>query len=116
MQKYNNNLKMRDLFMNPNLDGIFPQFEKGEKLQNVYSFAKTEERVRKYLVKALNGKLLTDGSIAVNGKHQAVLSRVRALQAVIEGFINNTPKVVQAKSRRCKRLWITFNTTPNSVH
>ena len=73
--------------MNPNLDGIFPQFEKGEKLQNVYSFAKTEERVRKYLVKALNGKLLTDGSIAVNGKHQAVLSRVRALQAVIEGFI-----------------------------
>lgn len=96
MQKYNNNLKMRDLFMNPNLDGIFPQFEKGEKLQNVYSFAKTEERVRKYLVKALIGKITTDGAIAVNGKHQAVLNRVRALQAVIEGFINNTPKVVQA--------------------
>lgn len=87
---------MRDLFMNPKLAGVFPQFEKGEKMQNVYSFAKTEERVCKYLAKALNGTMTADGTIAVKGKQQAVLSRVRALQAVIEGFINNTPKVVQA--------------------
>ena len=82
--------------MNPKLADVFPQFEKGEKLQNVYSFAKTEERVKKYLVAALNGKITADGDITVKGKKEAVLSRVRAMQAVIEGFINDMPKVVQA--------------------
>lgn len=96
MQQYTDKLRMRDLFMNPNLAGVFPQFDPGEKLQNVYSFAKTEERVRKYLVAALNGTITADGAIAVKGKHQAVLNRVRALQAVLEGFMNNMPKVVQA--------------------
>lgn len=96
MQQYNSNLRMRDLFMNPKLAGVFPQFEQGEKLQNVYSFAQTEKRVQDYLVNALNGTLTADGSIAVKGKQQAVLSQVRALQAVIEGFINDIPKVVQA--------------------
>lgn len=96
MQQYNNSLRMRDLFMNPRLAGVFPQFAPGEKLQNVYSFAQTEKRVRDYLAAALNGTITADGSIAVNGKQPAVLSRVRALQAVIEGFINDMPKVVQA--------------------
>lgn len=96
MQQYNNSLRMRDLFMNPKLAGVFPQFALGERLQNVYSFAQTEKRVQDYLVAALNGTITADGSIAVKGKQQAVLSRVRALQAVIEGFINDMPKVVQA--------------------
>lgn len=96
MQQYNNLIRMRDLFMNPKLAGVFPQFDPGERLQNVYSFAQTEKRVRDYLVAALNGKITADGDIAVKGKQPAVLSRVRALQAVIEGFINDMPKVVQA--------------------
>lgn len=96
MQQYNNSLRMRDLFMNSRLAGVFPQFAPGEKLQNVYSFAQTEKRVRDYLVAALNGTITADGSIAVKGKQPAVLNRVRALQAVIEGFINDMPKVVQA--------------------
>lgn len=96
MQEYNRNIRMRDLFMNAKMSNIFPQFGAGERLQNVYSHAKTEERVQKYLVAALNGKITPDGDIAVNGKHAAVLARVRALQAVIESFINNTPKIVQA--------------------
>ncbi|MDE6402078.1 MAG: hypothetical protein K2L54_05625 [Clostridiales bacterium] len=82
--------------MNPKLAGVFPQFDPGEKLQNVYSFAQTEKRVRDYLVVALNGKITAEGEIAVKGKQSAVLSRVRALQAVIESFINDMPKVVQA--------------------
>ncbi len=65
MQEYNNRLRMRDLFMNPKLAGVFPQFEPGERLQNVYSFAQTEKRVRDYLVAALNGKITADGNIAV---------------------------------------------------
>lgn len=96
MQQYNNLIRMRDLFMNSKLAGVFPQFDPGERLQNVYSFAQTEKRVRDYLVAALNGKITADGDIAVKGKQPAVLSRVRALQAVIEGFINDMPKVVQA--------------------
>ncbi len=96
MQEYNNRIRTRDVFMNAQLAGVFPQFEPGERLQNAYSFAKTEERVQKYLVAALNGKISADGEIMVKGKHDAVLSRVRTLQALIESFINNTPKIVQA--------------------
>ena len=96
MPQYNNHLRMRDLFMNPKLAGVFPQFEPGERLQNVYSFAQTEKRVRDYLVAALNGKITTDGGIAVKGKQQTVLARVRSLQSIIEGFVNGMPKVVQA--------------------
>ena len=96
MQQYNHSLRMRDLFMNPKLAGVFPQFAPGERLQNVYSFAQTEKRVQDYLVAALNGTITAEGAIAVKGQQQAVLSRVRALQAVIEGFINDMPKVVQA--------------------
>ncbi len=96
MQQYNNLIRMRDLFMNEKLAGVFPQFDPGERLQNVYSFAQTEKRVRDYLVAALNGKITSDGEIAVKRKQQTVLSRVRALQAVIESFINDMPKVVQA--------------------
>lgn len=95
-QQHNSNLRMRDLFMNPKLAGVFPQFEPGEKLQNVYSFAKTEKRVRDYLVAALNGKITADGAIAVKGKHETVLNRVRSLQSIIEGFFNSMPKVAQA--------------------
>lgn len=96
MQEYNRNIHIRDLFMNAQLANVFPQFDAGEKLQNMYSQAKTEERVKKYLVAALNGKITPDGDIAVNGKQAAVLARVRTLQAIIESFINNTPKIVQA--------------------
>lgn len=96
MRQYNNLIRMRDVFMNPALAGVFPQFAPGERLQNVYSFAQTEKRVRDYLVAALNGKITADGDIAVKGKQSTVLSRVRALQALIESFINDIPKVVQA--------------------
>ncbi len=96
MQQYNNRIRTRDIFMNPKLVGVFPQFEPGEQLQNVYSFAQTEKRVCDYLVAALNGEITADGIIAVNGKHETVLNLVRALQAVIEGFINDMPKVIQA--------------------
>ena len=109
MQEYNNQLRMRDLFMNPKLAGVFPQFEPGERLQNVYSFAQTEKRVRDYLVAALNGKITADGYIVVRGKQPAVLSRVRSLQAIIESFINDIPKVLQAL-RKNAALYLPYAT------
>lgn len=96
MQEYNNRLRARDVFMNSKLAGVFPQFDANEKLKNVYSFAETEERVKKYLVAALNGKVTDDGTIAVKGKKETVINRVRTLQSLIEGFINDVPKVVKA--------------------
>ncbi len=82
--------------MNPAMEGILPQFERGVKVQNVYSFAEVESRVLKYLAGALNGTITGDGELVVNGKQQAVLSRVRQLQPLIEAFFNNMPKVAAA--------------------
>lgn len=82
--------------MNPAMEGILPQFERGAKVQNVYSFAEVERRVLKYLAGALNGTVTGDGELVVRGKHQAVLSRVRLLQPLIETFFDNMPKVAAA--------------------
>ena len=58
--RYNNRLRMQDLFMNPALAGVFPQFKRGKKLQNVYSYAEVEKRVAEYLAGALNGTITGD--------------------------------------------------------
>jgi hypothetical protein len=96
MNEYNNKLGMKDLFMNPALAGVFPQFEQNERLQNVYSFAETEARVQKYLVGALNATVTGKGEILVKGKHDVILRRVRGLQPLIEAMFNNMPKIVAA--------------------
>lgn len=88
--------KARDLFMNPELKGVFPQFERGEKLQNVYSYAEVEAKVLKYLANALNGTIMGDGQLRVNGKQRAVLKQVQRLKPLIEQFFNSTPKIVAA--------------------
>lgn len=95
--------------MNPALEGILPQFSPSDKLQNVYSFAEIESRVQKYLAGALNGTITGEGELIVNGKQQQVLSRVRQLQPLIEGFFNNLPKVVQAL-RRNTPLYLPYAT------
>ncbi len=95
MQKYNNRLTARDLFMNSAMSGVFPQFSDA-KLQNVYSFAEVEKRVQNYLAAALNGTVSGDGELTVNGNYNKVLEQVRQLKPMIETFFNNTPKVAQA--------------------
>ena len=107
--RYNNRLRMQDLFMNPALAGVFPQFKRGEKLQNVYSYAEVEKRVAEYLANALNGTITGDGEITVRGKQQDVLGHVRRLQGLIESFFNNTPKVVAAL-RRNTPLYLPYAT------
>ncbi len=107
--RYNNRLRMQDLFMNPDLEGVFPQFKRGEKLQNVYSFAEVERRVQQYLSSALNGTVTGDGEITVRGKREDVLARVRQLQPLIESFFNNMPKVAAAL-RRNTPLYLPYAT------
>ena len=96
MQQYNNLIRMRDLFMNPQLDGVFPQFTPNKQSQNMDLLTQTEELVRDYLVTTLNGKVTADGDIVVGGEKKTVLIQVRDAQDVIEGFISDMPKVVQA--------------------
>jgi hypothetical protein len=109
MNEYNKQFGLRDIFMNPALAGVFPQFEQNERLQNVYSFAETEARVQKYLVGALNATVTGNGEITVKGKHGTVLRRVRQLQPLIEGLFNNMPKVAQAL-RANTRLYLPYAT------
>lgn len=93
--------------MNPAMEGILPQFERGVKVQNVYSFAEVEQRVLKYLAGALNGAITGNGELLVNGKQQAVLSRVRQLQPLIEAFFDNMPKVAAA-IRKNKTFYLPY--------
>lgn len=95
--------------MNPAMEGILPQFERGVKVQNVYSFAEVESRVLKYLAGALGGTITGNGELVVNGKQQAVLSRVRQLQPLIEAFFDNMPKVAAAV-RRNKPFYLPYAT------
>lgn len=106
---YNQRFSMHDLFYNPQLKNIFPQFERGGRLQNVYSFAEVERRVTEYLKNALNGSISGEGELTVNGKHKQVLRQVRGLQAVIENFFNSMPSVV-VNLRRNTKLYTPFIT------
>lgn len=109
MNEYNNQFGLRDLFMNPTLEGIFPQFDRNENLQNVYSFAKTEERVKKYLINVLRASETEDGELAVRGKHYMILRRIQQLAPLIEGLFNDMPKIAKALRANTK-LYLPYAT------
>lgn len=92
--KYNNNFKMQDFFQNPQMANVFPQFEKGEKLQNVYSFEWINKKVKDYLKNALNAQDNGNG-LLVFGKHNKVLKDLQLMKWTIEAFINNIPSVTK---------------------
>lgn len=89
-----NKIKMRDLFQNPEMSNVFPQFTKDDKLQNVYSFDWVDKKVKEYLKSALNAQIVGD-SIIVNGKKENVLKDVQRLKWTIEAFFNNLPSITK---------------------
>ena len=103
---YNSRFKMQDLFTNPQMSKVFPQFK--NTTQSVYSFAEVEKRVQEYLKGVLNAKLGDDGLI-VRGKHAAVLRRVNALQGVIEALFNSMPSVAK-NIRKNTSLYLPYST------
>jgi hypothetical protein len=107
--KYNDIFKMRDLFMNPKLAGVFPQFERGVRLQNVYSFAQVERRILEYLKNVFNGSVTDEGELIVRGKKIDVLRRVTQLQGAIEVFFNNMPSIVK-NLRSNTKLYLPYAT------
>lgn len=107
--KYSNRFKMRDLFANPQLANVFPQFDEKAPLQNVYSFADTERRVLQYLKGVFNGTVTGDGELAVKGKHENILRRTNEMKGVIETFFNSMPTVVKG-IRHNTNLYLPYST------
>ena len=104
---YNTRFRMKDLLMNPNLENVFPQFDRSAPLKNTYSFAEVERRVLEYLKNALNGTIKGKDELVVKGKHPTIMRRVRELQPLIESLFDNMPSVAK-NLRGNTRLYTTF--------
>ena len=106
---HNKLIGLRDLLQNKALASVLPQFPKSMPLQNVYSYAKVEEMVAKYIVKLLNNSTYKDGEIIAKGKHETVLQQVRNAVPTIEAFFNSMPSIAK-NIRRNTKLYLPYNT------
>lgn len=108
MSKYNNLLTMEQLFRNPKLGKVLPQFPKKMPLRNVYSGAEITSRAQKYIVRALGGSVTGEGEITIKGKQTEVLSRVRQLKPLLESFFNSMPALV-SNLRKNTNVFTTYS-------
>lgn len=90
---YSNRFKLRDLFMNPRLEKIFPQFNENEPHASAQSLKKMRERVKQFVVTALNGCVTGENEITVKGQHKQVLARVKRLAPLLEQTYGNLDKI-----------------------
>ncbi len=102
----NNKIRMKDLFQNPQLAKVFPQFTKEDKLQNVYSFNWVDKKVKDYLKHCLNAQITSSG-LVVYGKKERVLQDVKMMKWTIEAFFNNLPSITK-NIRRNTALYMPF--------
>lgn len=109
MANYNNQFGMRDLFMNPKLSNVFPQFDRNTVNGGTLTDTDIESKVKSYLVAALNATVTGQNELTVNGTYDAVLRRVQRLQALIEGIFNNIPTVMQSMQKNT-RLYLPYAT------
>lgn len=92
--QFNEYFSMKDLFMNKELKGLFPQFTQADRLQNVYSFDWVDKKVAEYINEVFNGKII-DGVIIINGKFKQKFKEISAIQQVIEDLFNNMPAITK---------------------
>ncbi len=92
--KFNNRFTMQDLFMNKELKGLFPQFTKKDKLQNVYSFEWVDKKVAEYIKSVFNGRI-KNGEVIIKGKHRERYKQIKAMQGLIENLFNNMPAITK---------------------
>lgn len=92
--QFNDKFGMQDLFMNKELKGLFPQFTKQDKLQNVYSFEWVEKKVASYIRSVFNGKM-QGGEIIINGKYKDKFKEISAMKQLIEDMFNNMPAITK---------------------
>lgn len=105
--QFNNNLTMKDLFMNKELKNIFPQFSERDKLQNVYSFEFVEHKVREYIKNVFNGSYYK-GNILVYSKFKLVLKTLKDIKGIIEDTWNNISSITK-NIRRNTRVYTPFS-------
>jgi len=97
---------MNDLFRNPKLARVLPQFPKNQPLQNVYSGAEIVRRATNYIRGIIGGRKDIEG-LTVRGKHSEILARVEAMVPSIEKFFNAMPSLVK-NLRNNTRLYTTY--------
>lgn len=101
--QYNNKFTMKDLFMNKQLKGLFPQFTKKEGLKNVYSFAWIDKKVEDYLKNVFNGRKSGD-EIIISGKFKQRYKQIKGLQGIIENMFNNMPALTKNIRKNTKLI------------
>lgn len=92
--QFNDKFGMQDLFMNKELKGLFPQFTKKDKMQNVYSFEWVENKVAIYIKSVFNGRMV-GGEIIINGKFKDKFKEISAMKQLIEDMFNNMPAITK---------------------
>ncbi len=85
---------MGDLFRNPKMAKVLPQFGDNQPLQNVYSFAEIDRRVREHLQKTFGARKTADG-LTIKGKFAEVFSQVKDLATTLENFFNSIPAITK---------------------
>lgn len=106
---WNNNFTMQDLFMNPALKNVVPQFGRREPVQQVYSFAEQKRQVKEYL-RGLLSAIESGEILKVKGQQPDILERVREAKTTIEQLFNSMPSI--AKNLRANtRVYLPFATS-----
>lgn len=101
--QFNDKFTMKDIFMNKELKGLFPQFTKKDKLQNVYSFEWIKGKVVSYIKSVFNGRV-SNGEIIISGKFKEKFKQIKALEKVIEEMFNNMPAITKNIRKNTKLI------------
>ena len=92
--QFNDKFSIKDIFMDKELKGLFPQFNKKDKLKNVYSYEWIEDKIANYIKSVFNGRM-SNGEIVIKGKFKQRFQEIKALQNVIEDMFNNLPAITK---------------------
>jgi len=98
---------MNDLFRNPKLASVLPQFPSNQPLQNVYSGAEIVRRATNYIRGLIGGRKDING-LTVRGKHSDILQRVQDMIPAIEKFFDSMPSLVK-NMRQNTRLYTPYS-------
>lgn len=101
--QFNEKFGMKDLFMNKELKGIFPQFNKKDRLQNVYSFQWVENKIAQYIKQVFNG-YIRNGDVYVRGKYRQTYKEIKAMKQVLEDMFNNMPAITKNIRKNTKLI------------
>ena len=104
--RFNNQISMKDLFQNKEIENILPQFRDGD-LKNVQSFEWVNGKVKEYIKTSLNGEI-KDGQLYLKGKKLNVLQSLQRMKYTLEAFFNAIPSIVK-NIRHNTKLYLPFS-------